>query len=425
MKLYKEIDVAKHLRQRDHVDLPGRRADPDHHEQRRRRDPAGRQDRGQGQARRTPRLCASPPRSRSWTSTFPSRCCPSSGQSRSCSKLSAIRRRSEFDAKGNLVADAGRASEARGGYDDGRRKRGLTGRLGEGRAADKRERHRRLDAGEVRTSSISTPSAAWPATCSSPPCSTPFPICAPACWRRFARRAGRERRMRKVVEHRDAALTGLRFCESTAASPARGARTARSLPDSAQPHTPFADIRAQLEGCALAPTVRAHAIGIFTLLAEAEGKGARHADRDGRASTSSAAGIRLPTSSVPPYLIAALAPADLDGERAAAGLRPGEDRITAAARSDARHRATARGIRIRRRRHRRRARHAHGGRDPAPSGAARSPPRASPRRLLRSGIGFGTRTFRGMQQRAARAGIRRRPGESGSDDRSPDQLRGG
>jgi hypothetical protein len=38
------------------------------------------------------------------------------------------------------------------------------------------------------------------------------------------------------------------------------------------PHMPFADIRAHLQASALTPAVRAHAIGIFSLLAEAEAK---------------------------------------------------------------------------------------------------------------------------------------------------------
>jgi uncharacterized protein (TIGR00299 family) protein len=68
------------------------------------------------------------------------------------------------------------------------------------------------------------------------------------------------------AEHRDHALTGMRFRvieprESTAFTGARH-----------HSHTPFAEIRAQLQDCALAPAVKQHAIGIFTLLAGAEAK---------------------------------------------------------------------------------------------------------------------------------------------------------
>ena len=68
------------------------------------------------------------------------------------------------------------------------------------------------------------------------------------------------------AEHQDHALTGLRFrvIEPRAAELLVAAHH--------HPHTPFADIRAHLQACALTPSVRAHAIGIFTVLAEAEAK---------------------------------------------------------------------------------------------------------------------------------------------------------
>ena len=68
------------------------------------------------------------------------------------------------------------------------------------------------------------------------------------------------------AEHQDHALTGLRFrvIEPRAAELLVAAHH--------HPHTPFADIRAHLEACALAPAVRARAIGIFSALAEAEAK---------------------------------------------------------------------------------------------------------------------------------------------------------
>ena len=68
------------------------------------------------------------------------------------------------------------------------------------------------------------------------------------------------------AEHQDHALTGLRFrvIEPRAAELLVAAHH--------HPHTPFADIRAHLQACALTPSVRAHAIGIFTVLAQAEAR---------------------------------------------------------------------------------------------------------------------------------------------------------
>ncbi|MEO8165683.1 MAG: LarC family nickel insertion protein, partial [Betaproteobacteria bacterium] len=69
-----------------------------------------------------------------------------------------------------------------------------------------------------------------------------------------------------IAEHQDHALTGLRF---RVIEP----RVAELLVAAHHhPHTPFAEIRAHLQGCALAPAVRDHAIGIFSALAEAEAK---------------------------------------------------------------------------------------------------------------------------------------------------------
>ncbi len=69
-----------------------------------------------------------------------------------------------------------------------------------------------------------------------------------------------------ISEHQDHALTGLRLrvIEPRADAPIPGAKH--------HAHTPFAEIRAQLQGSALSPAVRDHAIGIFSLLAEAEAK---------------------------------------------------------------------------------------------------------------------------------------------------------
>jgi pyridinium-3,5-bisthiocarboxylic acid mononucleotide nickel chelatase len=68
------------------------------------------------------------------------------------------------------------------------------------------------------------------------------------------------------AEHQDHALTGLRFrvIEPRAAELLVAAHH--------HPHTPFADIRAHLQSCALTPAVRDGAIGIFSVLAEAEAK---------------------------------------------------------------------------------------------------------------------------------------------------------
>jgi len=68
------------------------------------------------------------------------------------------------------------------------------------------------------------------------------------------------------AEHQDHALTGLRFrvIEPCAAELLVAAHH--------HPHTPFADIRAHLQACALTPAVRDRAIGIFSVLAEAEAK---------------------------------------------------------------------------------------------------------------------------------------------------------
>ncbi|HWH48091.1 MAG TPA: LarC family nickel insertion protein [Burkholderiales bacterium] len=69
-----------------------------------------------------------------------------------------------------------------------------------------------------------------------------------------------------IAEHRDHALTGLRFrvTEPREAGALAGAHH--------HPHTPFAEIRAHLLASALKPAVKEHAVGIFTLLAEAEAR---------------------------------------------------------------------------------------------------------------------------------------------------------
>jgi len=69
-----------------------------------------------------------------------------------------------------------------------------------------------------------------------------------------------------VVEHRDHALTGLRFrvTEPRDAAALLGAHH--------HSHTPFAEIRSHLQASALKATVRDHATGIFTVLAQAEAR---------------------------------------------------------------------------------------------------------------------------------------------------------
>ncbi|MGQ0577924.1 MAG: LarC family nickel insertion protein [Betaproteobacteria bacterium] len=69
-----------------------------------------------------------------------------------------------------------------------------------------------------------------------------------------------------VAEHRDHALTGLRFRVMEPREP--GAL----LGAHHHPHTPFAEIRAHLQASALTPAVKEHAVGIFTLLAQAEAR---------------------------------------------------------------------------------------------------------------------------------------------------------
>ena len=68
------------------------------------------------------------------------------------------------------------------------------------------------------------------------------------------------------AEHQDHALTGLRFRVTEP-------REAELLVAAHHhPHTPFADLRAHLLTCALTPAVRDRALAIFSVLAEAEAK---------------------------------------------------------------------------------------------------------------------------------------------------------
>ena len=68
----------------------------------------------------------------------------------------------------------------------------------------------------------------------------------------------------RSVPHRDDVLTGTRFCVGVAGHQHRD--------HAGHHHTAWRDIRARIEGAALSPAVRRHAVGIFTLLAEAEAR---------------------------------------------------------------------------------------------------------------------------------------------------------
>ena len=74
----------------------------------------------------------------------------------------------------------------------------------------------------------------------------------------------------RTVEHRDDVLTGLRFLVEGPAYRPHDRGLAR--PEERHRHTPFREIRARLERSSLAPGVKQRAIHIFTLLAEVEGK---------------------------------------------------------------------------------------------------------------------------------------------------------
>ncbi len=74
----------------------------------------------------------------------------------------------------------------------------------------------------------------------------------------------------RTVEHRDDVLTGLRFLVEGPAYRPRDRGLA--LPEERHRHTPFREIRTRLERSPLAPGVKQRAIHIFTLLAEVEGK---------------------------------------------------------------------------------------------------------------------------------------------------------
>jgi uncharacterized protein (TIGR00299 family) protein len=74
----------------------------------------------------------------------------------------------------------------------------------------------------------------------------------------------------RVAEHRDHALTGLRFLVEEPAY--RPHNRGLALPHENHHHTPFREIRDRLQAAALDPAVKQRAIHIFALLAEVEGK---------------------------------------------------------------------------------------------------------------------------------------------------------
>ncbi|MEO8629309.1 MAG: LarC family nickel insertion protein [Betaproteobacteria bacterium] len=73
----------------------------------------------------------------------------------------------------------------------------------------------------------------------------------------------------RVADHRDHALTGLRFLVEEPAYREREAGS-RELGGTHHRHVPFRDIKAQLERASLSASVRTRAIQMFSLLAEAE-----------------------------------------------------------------------------------------------------------------------------------------------------------
>jgi hypothetical protein len=74
----------------------------------------------------------------------------------------------------------------------------------------------------------------------------------------------------RVAEHRDHALSGLRFLVEE--PPYRPHNRGLALPQERHEHTPFREVRGRLQRSLLAPAVRDRAIHIFSLLAEVEGK---------------------------------------------------------------------------------------------------------------------------------------------------------
>jgi uncharacterized protein (TIGR00299 family) protein len=97
-----------------------------------------------------------------------------------------------------------------------------------------------------------------------------FPELAPGTLAAIRAVGGERAAIASVVAHRDAVLTGSRF--EVLPPVRRKAHTPSIVPGSALSHTRFVDIRARIEGSTLGVDAKRHAIGIFTLLAEAEGR---------------------------------------------------------------------------------------------------------------------------------------------------------
>ena len=75
----------------------------------------------------------------------------------------------------------------------------------------------------------------------------------------------------RVVEHRDAVMTGLRFLVEEPAFREREVGS-RYLGPQEHRHIPFREIRARLQAAELSPGVKQRAVAIFSALAEVEGK---------------------------------------------------------------------------------------------------------------------------------------------------------
>jgi len=196
----------------------------------------------------------------------------------------------------------------------------------------------------------------------------------------------------RIVAHRDHALTGRKF----EVDDPYARRRLLSLPGAQQGarHVPFAEIRERLASSSLGEGVKVHAIGIFTVLARAEAK-VHGTDVDAVAFHEVGAWDSIADIVGAAYLIDALGDASWSSGplpmgsglvATAHGLLPVPTPATA---------LLLEGFTLRNDR--------HGGERVTPTGAAilryldcRDRPDGRPRKLLTSGIGFGTRVFPGM-----------------------------
>ena len=180
--LYKEIDIAKTYANIIASTYLDGGCHPDDHEHRRGSDPARGQDRGAREAAGHARSCAS-------ATTLEIMDIHVSEPMLPVIKANPVavrdRRQPEaikFDAKGNLYPMLGK-----------HREHATADSLSRSPALSPGRRHGSVSTRHMACIFISTRSAAWQATCSSPPCSTRFRICATACSRRFAPRACRRK----------------------------------------------------------------------------------------------------------------------------------------------------------------------------------------------------------------------------------------